>query len=103
MTYLYNTQTIRSIQTANFKFQTGDLPVYLLCNDMRDYVCKHALNGNSVNIICEYLAASFLKLWELPLPDFCFIELDYEHVKHLGIQKRNFEKHVLEVVLVSIF
>lgn len=56
------------------------------------YVCKHALNGNSVNLICEYLAASFLKLWELPVPDFCFIEVDYEHVRHLGLQKRNFEK-----------
>jgi hypothetical protein len=85
-------QTLQSIQTANHKYLTGDSPVYLLCSDWQDYVCKHALNGNATNLICEYLSASFLRLWELPVPEFCFVDVDYEHVKHLGIQKRNFDK-----------
>jgi len=103
-------QTLQSIQTANHKYQTGDSPVFLLCSDWQDYVCKHALNGNATNLICEYLAASFLRLWELAVPEFCFIEVDYEHVKHLEIQKRNFErtcfgsrfsKHYIELTLFN--
>jgi len=85
-------QTLQTLQTANRKFDTGDGPVLILCDDRQEYVCKHALNGNAVNLICEYISASFLKLWELPVPDFCFINVNYEHVKDVGIQKRNFER-----------
>lgn len=85
-------QTITSIQTANLQYQTGDSPVLLLCSDMQDYVCKHALNGNAVNLICEYIAASFLKVWELSVPDFCFINVNYEHVKELAIPKHHVDK-----------
>jgi len=84
-------QTLQSIQTANLKYQTGDSPILILCNDMQDYVCKYALQGNTTNLLCEYFAASFLKLWELAVPEFSFLEIDYEHVKHLSIQKRCFE------------
>jgi len=59
---------------------------------MQDYVCKHALNGNAVNLICEYIAASFLMVWELSVPDFCFINVNYEHVKHLAIPKYHVDK-----------
>ncbi|MEI6091961.1 MAG: HipA family kinase [bacterium] len=85
-------QTLQSIQTANFRYDTGDKPVLLLCSDMQDYVCKYALNGNARNLVCEYMAASFLKIWELPVPDFSFVEVNYEHVKHLGLARQNFEK-----------
>lgn len=85
-------QTLRSIQTANLQYETGDKPVLLLCDDMQDYVCKYALNGNSCNLICEYIAASFLRVWELAVPEFCFVDVDYEHVKHLNTPKRNFER-----------
>jgi len=85
-------QTLQSIQTASLKYQTGDNPILILCNDMKDYVCKYALQGNTTNLLCEYLSASFLRIWELPVPDFCFLEVNYEHVNHLGIQKRCFEK-----------
>ena len=85
-------QTLQSIQTANRQYQTGDAPILILCNDMQDYVCKYALNGNATNLLCEYLAASFLKLWELPVPDFCFVQVNYEHVQQLGIPKHVIEK-----------
>jgi len=84
--------TLKSIQTANLQYDTGDKPLLLLCSDMQDYVCKYALNGDARNLVCEYISASFLKVWELPVPEFCFVEVDYEHVKHLGLQKRYFER-----------
>jgi len=85
-------QTLTSIQTANRQYQTGDRPVLVLCSDMQEYVCKYALGGNATNLFCEYVAASFLHVWQLPVPDFTFVKLNYEHVKHFGVPKHYFDK-----------
>jgi hypothetical protein len=80
-------QTLNSIQTASKQYATGDRPVLVLCSDMHEYVCKHAMGGNGMNLLCEYVAASFLKIWQLPVPDFAFIKLNYEHVRPLNISE----------------
>jgi hypothetical protein len=85
-------QLLTSIQTAQKKYDTVDRPVLLLCSDMNDYVCKYANGGNCMTLLCEYIAASFLELWQLPVPDFAFIQIDYEHVKGFGIPKAWVEK-----------
>ena len=85
-------QTLTSIQTANRQYKTGDRPVLVLCSDMQEYVCKYALGGNATNLFCEYVAASFLRLWQLPVPDFTFVKVNYEHVKHFGVPKHYFDK-----------
>jgi hypothetical protein len=78
-------QTVTSIQTANRQYDTGDKPVLVLCSDMHEYVCKYALNGNVTNLFCEYVAASFLRLWQLPVPDFAFVKISHDHVKDFRI------------------
>jgi hypothetical protein len=85
-------QTLKSIQTADKLYNTGDRPVLVMCSDMQDYVCKYALGGNATNLFCEYVAASFLRLWQLPVPDFTFVNVNYEHVKHFGLPKHFFDK-----------
>lgn len=80
-------QTLTSIQTASKQYDTGDRPILILCGDMHEYVCKHAMGGNGMNLLCEYIAASFLKIWELPVPDFAFIKLNYEHIRPLNISE----------------
>ena len=85
-------QTLKSIQTAYRMYNTGDRPVLVMCSDMQDYVCKYALGGNATNLFCEYVAASFLRVWQLPVPDFAFVNVDYEHVKHFGLPKHYFDK-----------
>lgn len=32
-------QTLKSIQTADRLYNTGDRPVLVMCSDMQDYVC----------------------------------------------------------------
>lgn len=83
--------TVQSIQTANIHYETGDRPILVLCSDMQDYVVKHGLNGNATNLVCEYIAASFLKLWNLPVPEFSFVRVNYDHVKHYAMPKRDVE------------
>ncbi len=85
-------ELLASIQTAQKQYETGDHPVLLLCNDMNDYVCKYAIGSNCMTLLGEYIAASFLQLWQLPVPDFAFIQIDYEHVKDVGIPKVWIEK-----------
>ncbi len=84
-------QIVSSIQTANKQYDTGDRPILVLCNDFCEYVCKLALGGNGMKLMCEYLSASFLRIWGLPVPDFKFVKLSYDHV-----QQYNVPKHIVE-------
>jgi hypothetical protein len=85
-------QNLTSIQTASLKYETQEKPVLIMCSDMQDYVCKYAGEGHTMKLFFEYLAASFLKLWRLPVPDFALIQVKYDHVKHLEIPKLYVEK-----------
>ncbi|HZK92801.1 MAG TPA: HipA family kinase [Prolixibacteraceae bacterium] len=85
-------QTLSGIQTANLQYDTLEKPVLILCNDMQEYVCKHALGADAMNLFCEYVADSFLRLWKLPVPDFAFVKINYDHVKQFGIPQRLTEK-----------
>jgi hypothetical protein len=78
-------QTLSSIQTANRQYDTGERPVLIMCSDMHNYVCKYAGGGDTMKLYCEYIAASFLKIWKLPVPDFAFVAINYDHVKQLDI------------------
>jgi hypothetical protein len=85
-------QTLQSIQTANRQYTTLERPVLILCNDMQEYVCKHVLSVDGLNLFCEYVAASFLRLWKLPVPDLAFVKINYDHVKQFGIPRRLIER-----------
>ncbi len=54
---------------------------------MHEYVCKHSYGSNGMSLLCEYLAASFLRIWKLQVPDFAFVQVQYAHVKQLHIPK----------------
>lgn len=75
-------QQLYSIQTADKKFDTGgSQPVLVTCNDLNSYVCKYnRWSGAAYKLMCEYLGASFLKLWELNVPDFATISVKREHI-----------------------
>jgi hypothetical protein len=59
----------------------GSRPVKIFCNDFNEYVCKY-FNGEGVasSLFNEYLAASFLKLWNLNVPDFAFVRVQKDHL-----------------------
>jgi len=62
-------------------YQTrGSRPVRALCNDLNYYVCKyHTSSGFPYHLFNEYLAAYFLQIWQLPVPEFAFVKIKKEH------------------------
>lgn len=72
---------INSIQTADRKFETQTRPILIGCDDMNDYVCKYgAGNGFAKRLFCEYLAANFMQIWELPIPNHSLVNINPEHI-----------------------
>lgn len=48
---------------------------------MNDYVCKYNTgNGPALRLMCEYLGASYLKLWGLNVPDFAPVSVNRDHI-----------------------
>lgn len=75
-------EKLHSIQTSDRVFDTrGSRPVLITCNDMNNYVCKYNMgNGTAMRLACEYIAASFLKIWGLNVPDFALVDVKREHI-----------------------
>lgn len=75
-------EKLYSIQTSNKVFETqGSRPVLITCNDLNDYVCKYNMgNGPAIRLAFEYIAASFLKIWGLKVPDFALVDIRREHI-----------------------
>ncbi len=67
---------------------SGSRPVVIWCNDINYYVCKY---GKVNDLFNEYLAASFCEIWDIPVPNFCFVKVKPEHVPE-GYSKKSFEK-----------
>ncbi len=55
----------------------GSQPVLAHCSDEWDYVCKYDSPSKLFN---EYVAASFLKMWEIPTPEFSLIQIKQSHI-----------------------
>lgn len=74
-------------------YQTqGSRPVRVFCNDFNYYVCKYnSGTGFPFLLFNEYIAACFLKIWNLPVPDFAFVRIDTEHV-----YKTNYPYHYFD-------
>ncbi len=59
---------------------SGSNPVLVLCDDYNFYVVKYKKSTVGTNLFNEYLAASFLKIWELHVPNFEIIKVLQEHI-----------------------
>jgi len=67
-------ESITIIEKKNVFNTKGSHPVLVYCNDFSYYVVKYKRNRVATNLFNEYIGASFLKLWDLAIPDFEFIE-----------------------------
>ena len=73
-------QTLQSIEQVEKVFQTGEYPLLVHCTDLEYYVCKYNKTLGSANLLFrEYVAASFLKIWNLQIPEFALINLQPHH------------------------
>jgi len=87
---------LQSISAISKVFQTsGSNPVKVLCNDLNEYVCKYGRHSPASSLSNEYLAAAFLKIWGLQVPDFNLVNIQQQHITNefIGttIQPRFFE------------
>jgi hypothetical protein len=55
----------------------------VLCDDFNSYVCKYnrGLAGEATKLFHEIIGGSFAKLWKLAVPDFCFVNVNSEHIE----------------------
>lgn len=74
-------QSITEIKKEHCYDTNGSRPVRVFCNDLNYYVCKYRTGaGFPFLLFNEYIAARFLQIWNLPVPDFAFVEISREHV-----------------------
>src|ERR1035437_1425007 len=75
-------EKLYSIQTSDKPFGTlGSRRILITCNDFNSYVCKYNLgNGPAIRLACEFIAASFLKIWNLNVPDFALVNVSRDHI-----------------------
>ncbi len=85
-------QSIKDILPEDCIHTQGSRPVKVLASDINDYVCKYYTGTGSANsLFNEYLAAQFLKIWGLKVPDFQFVRIIQEHLKQLSFPFHYFD------------
>lgn len=73
--------SIRSISPISHVFETsGSFPVKVLCEDVNEYVCKYTRGFPASRLFIEHLAATFLRIWELKVPETKFVTIPVEHI-----------------------
>lgn len=55
----------------------GSRPVIALAEDLEFYACKY---DSPAKLINEYLAHSFLKIWQIPVLEAAFVNIQQEHI-----------------------
>jgi hypothetical protein len=84
-------KSITEIKPEDCYQTNGSRPVKVLCSDMNYYVCKYFNGvGFAGSLFNEYIAASFLKLWDLQVPDFAVVEVDSQHLVQTDLPKHFF-------------
>ncbi|MEO8149059.1 MAG: HipA family kinase [Bacteroidia bacterium] len=58
----------------------GSNPALVLCEDLTEYYCKYSRYTPANKLLIEFISSSFLKVWNVPTPDFAFVEIAAEHV-----------------------
>ena len=70
----------------------GSHPVKVYCNDGNDYVCKYFSGvGTATGLFNEYLAARFLQLWDLKVPEFAIVRVQKHHLEHVSLPRHYFD------------
>lgn len=80
--------TVNSISKPERVFETsGSQPALILCDDFNYYVCKYNRSPGveAKKLFHEFIAGRFAQIWNLAIPDFCFVNVNPDHVLDYGI------------------
>jgi hypothetical protein len=73
-------QTLQSIEQVEKVYDTGCKPILVHCSDLEYYVCKYNTTTGAANLLFrEYMAASFLRIWNLQVPIYALVNLQNHH------------------------
>lgn len=74
---------LQSIQEISVQYGTGDLPVLVLCSDLRQYICKYMRPNATIayKLVCELLGSVFAGAWKIATPACALVQI---HPAHWG-------------------
>ena len=68
---------LHSIQEISKQYNTGDLPVLVLCSDTQQYICKYVRPNATISykLACEFMGAVFAEAWKISTPPFALVQI----------------------------
>jgi hypothetical protein len=77
-------KSLREILPNDCYETQGSRPVKVFCDDWNEYICKYFKGkGAATSLFNEYLAAAFLKLWKLNVPDYAIVKVQKHHLEQV--------------------
>lgn len=74
-------QILHSIKRIEKRYNTGEEPVLVACNDHYSYICKYPRYSGSANkLMCELLGAELASTWNIDTPEIAFVKVLPTHV-----------------------
>lgn len=74
-------QILHSIKRIEKRYNTGEEPVLVACNNHNSYICKYSRYSGSANkLVCELLGAEFARTWGIDTPETAFVKVLPAHV-----------------------
>ena len=80
-------QSIEMLQPSKIFHGTAYNPIAVRASDLSYYVTKVQATPVDETVIREFLGAHFLKIWQLPVPNFAIIDVNPTHVPD-GLHRR---------------
>lgn len=76
-------QNLTSIKNVEKRYNTGEEPILVSCDDQHSYICKYSRYSGSANkLVCELLGSIFAKTWRINTPDVAYVKVLSQHVPH---------------------
>ena len=79
-----------SIKRIEKQYNTGELPVLVVCSDKKSYICKYMRSSSSAyKLACEFIGATLVEFWEVPSPRMELVKIKREHWSERIVTTRN--------------
>lgn len=78
-----NMRNLVSVKNIEKRYNTGEEPVLVACDDQNSYICKYSRYSGSANkLVCELFGSTFAKTWGISTPEIAFVKVASQHVPY---------------------
>ena len=83
---------LHSIQEVSITYNTGDMPVQVLCADKQQYICKYMRPYATIayKLVCELIGATFAEAWKINTPPCAIVHICPEHWATVTVPHNSF-------------